>query len=426
MTIHTEIIPPSPPGTGEDAAASRPFDSLALYGYDGPPAQRYDGWTPERQTAFLRALSEGAGIKQACRVAGLSRQSAYAFRRSPRGAGFALAWQAAALLARDTLADELMDRAMHGMFESINHPDGTETTRHRYDNNLAAKMLARMDRVADSASREASHAAARLVAAEFEQFLDLIGRDAGPARAGLFLGARLGAEGVPAGEDDLAPVRALARADRWLRIHTDIAEPLGTADLDPERRAEWTGEQWARAEAAGLVQFAPPPAEPVETPESCQLRQLHGHSDDEPVWWNEWDEQWRTRFPPPEGFYGDEDGEYGQEDYSRELTADEEEAVEAPMRAEIAARRVVESAERDRWFERAAMPEEEAGAEADAAPFQDQGSPQEGGATATLRTRSDGKEAAATARDLRPEGVSRAAERGIQDAARRSGLRPKT
>lgn len=355
MTMYTEIIPPSPHGTAD----TPPFDSLAAYGHDCEPSQRYDGWTAERQRAFLRELSEGNGITHACRVVGLSAQSAYAFRRSARGAGFALAWQAALLLSRETLADELLDRALNGVVETVNHRDGTETTRHRYDNHLAMKMLARMDRMADAARGDASHAAARLVAAEFDQFLALIGRECSPARAGLFLGARLGAEGMPADEDDLAPIRALARADRWLRTHTDIAEPLDTADLDPARRGEWSAAQWARAEAAGLVALAPaPPAEPAPQP-SPESHQLHQHFADPenpegaPVWWSEAEDQWRTRFPPPPTFVGMEDGDYGDEDYSRELTAKEEELLEAARRAELAARRDAEEAERDRWFARA-------------------------------------------------------------------------
>lgn len=284
------------------------------------------------------------------RPPGLSIQSAYAFRSAARGAGFALGWQAAQLLAREVLADTLMDRALHGTHEIRFHPDGSETSFRKLDNQLAFKMLTRMDRMADAAQREASHAAARMIAGEFDQYLDLVARDGGPARAGLFLGARLGAEVTPADADDLAPVRALARADRWLRTHTDLAEPLATADLDPAARAEWSAEQWARAEAAGLVALAPPPPEPA--PMDPKLPKLREEDDpDCKVWWDADLNQWRTRFPPPEDFYGEEDGEFGaDDDYSRELTVDEEEVMEAPIRAELAELRATESLARDAWF----------------------------------------------------------------------------
>lgn len=245
MNAQTEIQP-----YAYDPAS---FDHAAFHGFSPPPgATRYEGWTPDKQRRFLEALSEGHNVLRACAIVGLSRQSAYALRASPRGAGFALGWDAAVLKARDALADDLMDRAFNGNRDTVTRDDGSIITRHRYDNRLGMAMLNRLDRMADAAKGPGTAAAARLVAADFAQYLDLIGRDAGPARAGVFLGARIEA----AGEDALAPIRALARADRWLRTHTDIAEPLDTADLDPAERAGWTGEQWLRAEAAGLVALA--------------------------------------------------------------------------------------------------------------------------------------------------------------------------
>ncbi len=238
------------------------FDHAAFHGFSPPPgATRHEGWTPDKQRRFLEALSEGHNVIRACAIVGLSKQSAYALRNSPRGQSFALGWNAAVLKARDVLADDLMDRAFNGVRDSVTRDDGSIVTRHRHDNRLAATMLARLDRMVDASASTA--AAARLIAADFAQYLDLIGRDGGPARAGVFLGARI----EPAGEDALAPIRALARADRWLRTHTDIAEPLDTTDLDPAERAGWTAEQWARAEAAGLVALAP---EPQKNPETSQ------------------------------------------------------------------------------------------------------------------------------------------------------------
>lgn len=232
------------------------FDHAAFHGFSPPPgATRHEGWTPDKQRCFLEALSEGHNVIRSCAIVGLSKQSAYALRNSPRGQSFALGWDAAVLKARDALADDLMDRAFNGVRDTVTRDDGSIITRHRHDNRHAMAVLNRLDRMADAAKGPGIAAAARLIAVDFAQYLDLIGRDGGPARAGAFLAAR----SEPAGEDDLAPIRALARADRWLRTHTDIAEPLDTADLDPAERAGWTAEQWARAEAAGLVALAPEP-----------------------------------------------------------------------------------------------------------------------------------------------------------------------
>ncbi len=302
---------------------------------------RWDGWTPERQKVFVEAISEGRTIKQACRIVGLSPQSAYAFRRRPQGAAFALAWQAACLLVRDEFADELMDRARNGVFETITYRNGDTVERHRFDNRLAASLLARLDRLADRVAGDVSHAAARLVAAEFDPFVALLGR--GPARAGMFLGARA----EEASQADLEPLRTLARADRWLRTHSALAGEVDASDLDPARRGEWTAEQWARAEAAGLLALAPAP-----TPSAGKVDQPidDGTELEPPVWWDDNIEEWRTRYPAPPGFLGDEDGDYGDPDYSRELTPEEAEALEGPRRAELAERARAEAAERDALF----------------------------------------------------------------------------
>lgn len=344
MNAHTKVLPYDPAS----------FDHAAYHGFSPPPgATRHEGWTPDKQRRFLEALSEGHNVLQSCAIVGLSKQSAYALRGSPRGAGFALGWEAAVLKARDALADELMDRAFNGTRDTLTRDDGSIITRHRHDNRLAATMLARLDRIADAAKAPGAAAAARLVAADFAQYLELIGRDAGPARAGMFVGARI----EPAGEDDLASLRALARADHWLRTHTDISEPLDTRDLDPAARASWTAEQWIRAEAAGLVRLAPDAEENPKTSQASQASQAGQPSQaaapafvDEPVWWDETLNEWRTRFPPPEGFDGDEDEEYGHLDYSRELSEAERAVREATDRAELATMEAAEARERDVYF----------------------------------------------------------------------------
>lgn len=335
---------------------------------DAPAATRHDGWTAERQRSFLTALSVGHTITQACALVDMSTRSAYTLRNAARGAAFRLAWDAAQLHARDALADALMDRAFNGVRDTVTYDDGRTVTRHRHDNVLAFRMLNRLDKRADAACSDANAVAARLAAADFEQLLDLIARDAAPARAGLFLAARLGACGTEATEDDLAPIRTLARADRWLRTHTDLAGAIDTADLDPAGRAHWTAEQWVRAEAAGLVQFAPPePAPPPERKESAmerenrELRELDAENRAQRVWWCRHTDEWRTNFPPPPGFDGEEEDEPEDEDYSRTLTEEEAEALQMLRDRELAPFIAAGLAERDAWLAVCRGEEEEEG-----------------------------------------------------------------
>ncbi len=69
-----------------------------------------------------------------------------------------------------------------------------------------------------------------------------------------------------------------------------------------------------------------------------------------PVWWDDVREDWRTRFPPPEGFDGIECGNYGDLHYSRELADDEADVLDALRRDAIEERREAEAAERERFF----------------------------------------------------------------------------
>ncbi|MDG2535380.1 hypothetical protein P6144_17095 [Sphingomonas sp. HITSZ_GF] len=345
MALQFPPIPAGIPHT-ENHLPDTPFREYAT-----SPSQRIAGWSGEKQAVFLQAIAEGLTPDQACRLVGLSKQSAYAFRLSRKGTQFAIGWQAALLHARDTLADSLMERALHGVVDTITRADGSEIERHRHDNRLGMAMLARLDRMADKAAKETTHAAARLAAEDFAGYVELIAQEAGPARAALLLAHGIG----PASEDDLAPLRTLARADTWLRTHTDLAEPI--ADLDPAARGDWSGADWNRAEAAGLVAIAPLPA-----PEASQENQDFPEAvEDEPVWWDEDNESWRTHFPPPADFLGEEEGEYGAGDYARELSPEEEEAVEAADRAEIEARRCAETEARDRWFAALLAPPADAG-----------------------------------------------------------------
>ncbi|MFK3890080.1 hypothetical protein [Sphingomonas sp. NPDC079357] len=311
-------------------------------------SRRHDGWSATNQRLFLEAIAEGHGVDAACARVGLSATSAYAFRRTAKGAAFALGWRAASLVAREVVAETLMVRALHGQTDTYTRADGTIVTRHRHDNRLAMSLLARLDRQIEAAP-DTDVQAARLVAQEFDAYLDLVAQDAGPARAGLFLAQRSGALGTPAeGTADLAPLYALAAADRFARTGHASAADVPVADLDPAQRQHWTAEQWARAEAAGLIAFAAPSADPAATAPASQHSQRS--LPPEPVWWDEDANDWRTDFPPPADFYGEEDGDPASPDYTRALTEAEAERMGPPPDHDDPATLASRAVERDRWF----------------------------------------------------------------------------
>lgn len=53
-----------------------------------PVRPRHDGWTVERQIAFVEKLADTNSIAAACRHVGMSRESVRRLRRHPLGQAF--------------------------------------------------------------------------------------------------------------------------------------------------------------------------------------------------------------------------------------------------------------------------------------------------------------------------------------------------
>ena len=301
---------------------------------------RHDGWTPERERIFCERLSECGIVADAARAAGMSAQSAYAHRNRAAGRAFHLAWEAALILSRRRLSDELLSRAMNGCIEAIHRDGAIVAEKHRYDNRLSMAVLTRLDRQTEDSRQDAS--AARVVADEFEQYLDLLATGGEGVRD--FIGARQPADApVPGREEAL-----LARLENYRKYRAGFVAEIDVADLDPAVMEDWTEEQIERADLSGLLARLgrdqwPAAVRAAALEESHGMSQLHqlyrrlnpesiGSADDEFGGRDVWDDEdgnWWTDFPPPAGFDGEEDGEWGDADYKRALAADEQAVVDA-------------------------------------------------------------------------------------------------
>lgn len=206
-------------------------------------APRPDGWTPDRIRAFLTTLAECGVVGDACRAAGMSRQSAYAFRNRASGRAFHIAWNAAEQLGRRRLEGAVVSRALNGCVEVIVRGDEV-IERHRFDNRHTMAVLTRLDQRVLARDDEAR--TARLVAEEFDQFVDIV--CAGGKGAAEFVASRVENDRFTATRE----ARTLDRCDNYARYGVGLPGEIDVSDLDPEAQESWTAEQRERAERAGL------------------------------------------------------------------------------------------------------------------------------------------------------------------------------
>lgn len=80
---------------------------------------RHDGWTPQRQVDFIRALAACACIVEACRAVGMSPESAYNLRARSNADSFRAAWDAALDHCVGRVADSAVGRAVNGVVTPI-------------------------------------------------------------------------------------------------------------------------------------------------------------------------------------------------------------------------------------------------------------------------------------------------------------------
>ena len=132
MSEHKPISP-------ENAAAGSPPPDI-----DFEPAQlrpRHDGWTAEKQIAFVEALVATKCVDEACRRVGMSETSAYELRNRPCGAGFRRAWDIALELQLDRVEQGAVERSINGVARPIFYKGEQVGEYRHYDERLTMFLL---------------------------------------------------------------------------------------------------------------------------------------------------------------------------------------------------------------------------------------------------------------------------------------------
>src|SRR5690349_16262460 len=79
-----------------------------------PRRYRHDGWTPERQVAFIHALADTGCVDRAARMVNMAQTNCYALKRAPGAESFRRAWDAALDCGLGRMKDIAFERAIEG------------------------------------------------------------------------------------------------------------------------------------------------------------------------------------------------------------------------------------------------------------------------------------------------------------------------
>jgi hypothetical protein len=134
--MQNPTTPPSP--LADDSDAKLPAAAYLRY------ENRADGWSAGRQAAFLAHLADNGVVADAARSVGKALSGGYALRRTARGYAFNLGWEAALIIARRIVADNLMAAAIKGEQSRWVREDGI-TTYTRQNTKLSLTLLDRVN-----------------------------------------------------------------------------------------------------------------------------------------------------------------------------------------------------------------------------------------------------------------------------------------
>jgi hypothetical protein len=110
---------------------------------------RLDGWTAEKQRAFVEELAECGVVKEAAARVGMSEQSAFNLRRRAGSESFNLAWEAAVRLGAERLRSIAYERAVTGTVKRTYYKGEVVGEDRVFDNRLLVYLLGKTEPVAD-------------------------------------------------------------------------------------------------------------------------------------------------------------------------------------------------------------------------------------------------------------------------------------
>ena len=102
---------------------------------------RHDGWSADKQSAFIDALSQYGIVRAAAEKVGMHAASAYKLREADGAESFSAAWDKALKTGMAQLVDIAMDRAIHGVAVPHFYKGEQVGERRWFDNKLLMFMM---------------------------------------------------------------------------------------------------------------------------------------------------------------------------------------------------------------------------------------------------------------------------------------------
>jgi hypothetical protein len=251
-----------------------------------PRKARHDGWTPERQKAFIEALADTGSVSRACAMVNMTTVGAYYLRRQPQADEFRRAWEAALDYGVARMKDIAFERAVEGTLSPVITGGKLIGWRRIYNDRLLMFCLrhygqdenGRRTRVEYFSTRaSAGTSGAPSVATPARSAAGAARRDAGPGRPTT---GNAGSIDVTDSLRDAAAAPATAHAE----ASTTTVRTIIAAHAAPEDLAASLGSTAAALDAFDGVRLdARAEAEIRAVLEQCAARQraVEGSADDE-------------------------------------------------------------------------------------------------------------------------------------------------
>jgi hypothetical protein len=229
------------PDTDDQAVAlpeSEPYDPAEYRWVPVRRRPRHDGWTEEKQRRFIEALADTGLVSHAAKAVGMGRASANRLRRSPHGAAFARAWDAARLHAGAALEDIAFERAIEGIEHNVYNEYGdVVATKHVVNDRMLTFLLSHLkpERYGKNARRLAEPA------------------DASPPQfppAALEASLRAMEPPMPASPDELLDAETLADEIELAEIADGVLPHFLAEQRAPKSEAQEIAAQAQRGKAA--------------------------------------------------------------------------------------------------------------------------------------------------------------------------------